>query len=730
MKTNSFISLFIVLIISSCLLIFNACKKEQSNEDINEDLSFEEKVEIEISVNDKYQGLLVMNTPDEARQLLVEYLKENNNLKNVKLIEKSKSIWWEYSNSAHIFRTDTSDMLNNNKSESTAIANKVLNTGNNFNSVSPHNNKVLILSPYQYDFNLFGDDHLITEYLSEKLPEYGYEVTYKVNNNKNEQDISLEDFKSFSSYGMIIILSHGDVYFSNDNEFSKNYLGTGVFVSKELDKKYEIERNNFGLITSSTVGRKKSTYFLSKEWFDDIENKDNTLVYFAVCYGGINVKYNVANSIITDNNSVYVSWNNAARPFFTSEYDRFYFDKLLQGNTHSKAYIALQNEMGCFDLPLIEESCQTDLGISEPSFKIVENGGGSAPVANFTANTTTIVEGESISFTDLSTNNPTSWLWDFGDSNTSISQNPYHIYSSSGDYTVSLEVTNPNGFDTETKNNFITVIPPTTIYEIVYQRLDEIDWDVYKMKSDGTGITSLANTSSEWEYLPTWSPDGNKIIFVKTVPFTNDNFDIYSINSDGSNLTNITYSSMDELYPIYSPNGDKIAFLGTWYIYGSIYIANSDGSNPEKITDDLEIVGIISWSSENKLAFTAKINDMMEIFIINSDGSDLTQLTNNSSNSNYSPSWSPDGSKIAFTSNKNGNSEIYTINKYGSDIKQLTFTSDDEDAPKWSQDGSKLIYIREINSINQIFIMNNDGSDQTQVSNSTNHLGIPMFRPN
>ena len=79
------------------------------------------------------------------------------------------------------------------------------------------------------------------------------------------------------------------------------------------------------------------------------------------------------------------------------------------------------------------------------------------PVANFTANTTSITEGETVNFTDLSTNTPTSWSWNFGDGGTSTSKNPSNTYSTSGTYTVSLTATNFYGSDTETKTDYIYI---------------------------------------------------------------------------------------------------------------------------------------------------------------------------------------------------------------------------------------------------------------------------------
>jgi PKD repeat protein len=82
------------------------------------------------------------------------------------------------------------------------------------------------------------------------------------------------------------------------------------------------------------------------------------------------------------------------------------------------------------------------------------------PVANFSANVTTIIEGQTVQFTDLTTNSPSSWTWTFpgGTPATSSVQNPSVIYSAAGTYTVSLLAANPAGSDDETKVNYITVV--------------------------------------------------------------------------------------------------------------------------------------------------------------------------------------------------------------------------------------------------------------------------------
>lgn len=76
------------------------------------------------------------------------------------------------------------------------------------------------------------------------------------------------------------------------------------------------------------------------------------------------------------------------------------------------------------------------------------------PVAQFSVSDTLTCNG-TISFTDQSINNPTTWLWNFGDNQTSNLQNPSHTYTNPGQYTVSLKVTSVNGADSITKLNLI-----------------------------------------------------------------------------------------------------------------------------------------------------------------------------------------------------------------------------------------------------------------------------------
>jgi PGF-pre-PGF domain-containing protein len=99
----------------------------------------------------------------------------------------------------------------------------------------------------------------------------------------------------------------------------------------------------------------------------------------------------------------------------------------------------------------------TSVGIYNVSLNVTNAGGSNTsmqtayitaayvPVANFTADVTSGAVPLSVNFTDLSSNNPISWLWDFGDGDNSTDQHPIHTYAGAGIYNVSLNVTNMGG---------------------------------------------------------------------------------------------------------------------------------------------------------------------------------------------------------------------------------------------------------------------------------------------
>ncbi|MGE0561485.1 MAG: PKD domain-containing protein, partial [Flavobacteriales bacterium] len=170
-----------------------------------------------------------------------------------------------------------------------------------------------------------------------------------------------------------------------------------------------------------------------------------------------------SNSVVTEgNNTSYSVIASNATGYQWQENTGSGFGNISNGGVYSNATTATLNITGA-SLPMngytyrcvVSGNCAPMATSNSASLTV--NAAGSVPVANFSVNKTTICAGESINFTDLSTNTPTSWSWDFGDGGMSSSQNTTYTYNTPGTYAVTLTATNASGSDDEVKTNLITV---------------------------------------------------------------------------------------------------------------------------------------------------------------------------------------------------------------------------------------------------------------------------------
>ncbi len=160
-----------------------------------------------------------------------------------------------------------------------------------------------------------------------------------------------------------------------------------------------------------------------------------------------------------------------------------------------------------------------------------------------------------------------------------------------------------------------------------------------------------------------------------------------------------------------------------------INIMNSDGSEKTQITNDNFGKYKASLSRDgSKIAYPVFTNSDMEIHSIGVDGGNETPLTNNTAGED-DPAWSPDGSKIAFVTNRDGNDEIYTMNADGSNPTRLTNNATFDSGPTWSPDGSKISFVNYTGSDGEIYTMNADGSNQASLTTNNAEDYHPSWSP-
>ena len=284
--------------------------------------------------------------------------------------------------------------------------------------------------------------------------------------------------------------------------------------------------------------------------------------------------------------------------------------------------------------------------------------------------------------------------------------------------------------------------------------------DIYAIDENGKNLKRLTNTPKSEEMFPVFSPDGEKIAYLqqaddnidiivmnldgtakknifpgpareesfefsrdsKRLAFISDkggDFEIYTIDVDGSHIKKLTDNNIYDVGPIWSLDDTQI-------FWGSapkkkdgtdIFRMDANGSNSVRYTNNKEEDGADSISFDGKwLANTALRGDNWQIILINADNKKQKLYTNNNiydaspvfnpkdhrllwlsqidkhwqinigdarqpgksenitkgKGNNFGAKWSPDGNKVIFESDRSGNWHIYTMNPDGTGLKQLT----------------------------------------------------------
>ena len=267
--------------------------------------------------------------------------------------------------------------------------------------------------------------------------------------------------------------------------------------------------------------------------------------------------------------------------------------------------------------------------------------------------------------------------------------------------------------------------------------------------------TLLYSWNSDYEYrytdvFPSFSRDGRLVVTDLNFPFGNPDASLSVMDADGSKRIRAFYDkSGAALSPTWSPDGQRIVF-GFGGFFGArdarpakLMMVRADGSEATDLTQGLPNSGFPSWSPDGKrIVYRVWGGNDRGLRMLNLDDRSVKTVTTEWDNF---PFWSPSGDRIVFTRQKSSDQDfdIFTMRPDGTDLKQLTFGQGTDGHATWTADGKSLffesartgfkdeapLYDTSPQPYAQIFVMKADGSQVRQLTDSRWEDSMPVFVP-
>ena len=256
--------------------------------------------------------------------------------------------------------------------------------------------------------------------------------------------------------------------------------------------------------------------------------------------------------------------------------------------------------------------------------------------------------------------------------------------------------------------------------------------DIFRVNADGTDIENLTKEPARIYRDLRLSPDG------MTIAFESDRvgcFNIWVMNIEGTGATQLTGQPGERCneMPRWSRDGSQVAFTSSrepiersW----EVYVMDADGDDPHNVSDDGGLgEGWADWPHtwlpNGRLVFHHQKAGPPRTFVVEADGTGREPFLE--LQAGYAPFLSPDGSKVAFLSEREGNQEIYVMNSDGTGVTNLTQNSGDDTfyhgsranlfIDPWSPDGTMIAFASERTGNRDIYVIHEDGTGLTDVTN-------------
>jgi len=277
-----------------------------------------------------------------------------------------------------------------------------------------------------------------------------------------------------------------------------------------------------------------------------------------------------------------------------------------------------------------------------------------------------------------------------------------------------------------------------------WDQLEDSNYEIYIMDADGKNQVRLTN-NSDWDLMPSLSPDGTKILFVSNRKWEadnkfNDSYNVYIMDVDGGNVKNLVGLNNRAYMPSWSPDGLMVVFCADLEGWNGIWVTDAKGKNflnltPLRNSEESDFPIWPVWSPDGKkILYTSAQDGRYDVNFLDIDYELVKQVVLNPSPDNYSgQSWSNTGDrKIVKSTLTASNMMAWNKNPFVKAKGKLTSQqSSYAGKASFSPDGKKVAYEADRKDVNtkiyDIYVLDVDGNNTINLTNSLSTPGQGQF---
>ena len=223
---------------------------------------------------------------------------------------------------------------------------------------------------------------------------------------------------------------------------------------------------------------------------------------------------------------------------------------------------------------------------------------------------------------------------------------------------------------------------------------------------------------------------GRKGVATTRIAFVSDyesGKEVYLMDYDGRRIRRLTTSRTINLSPVWSPQGNELAYVSWRSKQPGVYVMSSEGKLGFLSTIGGELSSAPDWSPDGrKLVYSSDFHGNTELYVLDRSNGRNTRLTRNPA-IDTAPAFSPTGREIAFTSDRTGSPQIYIMDAEGLNVRRVSWSGSYNESAAWSPDGDRLAHVSRIDGRFSIVLLDLSTEKVTQLTDGKGNDENPRW---